>query len=57
MKASVNRRHFYAALNTGAAPNDELIAFAIGRIYWGWYRSDGPCFGWLDNNDSLRSFW
>jgi len=56
MKASINRRHFYAALNTGAAANDELFALAIGKIYWGWYKSDGLYFGWLDNNDALHSF-
>lgn len=56
MKISINRRHLYAALNTGATADDELFALAIGRIYWGWYKSDGLYFGWLDDNEALRSF-
>lgn len=56
MKVLINRRHFYAALNTEAATDDELFAIAIGRIYWGWYKSDGLYFGWLDKNEALHSF-
>ena len=56
MKFMINRPRFYIALNTQCVADDELFGLAIGRIYWGWYKSDGLYFGWLDDNDSLRSF-
>lgn len=52
----INRHSFYFAINKNAKPYDELIGLSIGRIYWGWYKSDGLYFGWLDNNEALISF-
>ena len=54
--SKVNRRIFYIAFTKNAKPNDELFALSIGRIYWGWYKSDGLYFGWLDDNEVLHSF-
>ena len=52
----INRPVFYFAFNKNAKPYDELFGLSIGRIYWGWYKSDGLCFGWLDDNEALISF-
>jgi hypothetical protein len=52
----INRHVFYLSINSEAKPYDELFGLSIGRIYWGWYKSEGPCFGWLDDNESLVSF-
>lgn len=52
----INPRMFYFAFNLKASAGDEVFALSIGRIYWGWYKSDGLCFGWIDDNEALRGF-
>jgi hypothetical protein len=52
----INRHIFYFAINKNAKPYDELFGLSIGRLYWGWYKSDGLCCGWLDDNEALTSF-
>lgn len=52
----INPRAIYLGLNASATTGDELFGLSIGRIYWGWYKSDGLCFGWIDDNEALRGF-
>jgi hypothetical protein len=53
---TIDRRKFYLSVDTNAKPYDELFGLSIGRIYWGWYKSDGLHFGWLDDNEALVTF-
>jgi hypothetical protein len=52
----INRRFIYFSVNTNASKFDEAFGLSIGRIYWGWYKSDGLCFGWIDDNEALIGF-
>lgn len=52
----IDRHKFYLAVDTNAKAYDELFGLSIGRIYWGWYKSDGLYVGWIDDNECLVTF-
>lgn len=56
------KKWFYFGINRKAGPGDEVFGISIGRLYFGYYakgcaENEGFAFGWLDQNDALKSNW